>query len=256
MNKFINYENLRKFAYCNDHLIKGEIKGVVLNFSGCSIYTVYDTDTPLGKFYAEYGVIFIIPYYNPWACMNEPTVRFVDEIVDVIFEHYNLTDTPIASTGGSMGGQGALVYTARAKRTPEICIANCPVCDYHWHAKTKFNVPRVVYSAFAYEDGDLLDAAKKYSPVYIVDEFPKSAEYHLFHGDNDEAVNYTAHSKRFYEIMKEKGYDITFMICRGRNHSKVLLDSDIPAKEYILKKFKIEYEEGTLTSQFDFNHAV
>ena len=254
MNKIVNYDNLRKFAYSNDKLIKGEIKGIVLNFSGCSVYTMYDTDTHLGKFYAKYGVVFLIPYYNPWSWMNEPAVNLIDEIMDVIFEKYNLTNVPIASTGGSMGGQGAIVYMARAKRTPEICIANCPNCDLVFGFKNNHNHARTLYSAFSYEDGDILDVIKKYSPIHIIDELPKNAEYHLFHGDNDEALNYTAHSKRLYEKMKEKGFDITFTLCKGRNHAKVLIDSDIPAKEYILKKFKIQYDE--LESEFEFNHTV
>lgn len=254
MNKIINYDNLRQFAYSNDKLIKGEIKGIVLNFSGCSIYTMYDTDTHLGKFYAEHGVIFIIPYYNPWAWMNKFAVNFVDEIVDVIFEKYDLSDTPIASTGGSMGGYCAIMYTLKGKRTPEICAALCPVCDLLWHFYERPNIPRTLYSAFAYEDGCITDIIKANSPMELVETFPKTAEYHLFHGDNDEMVNYTAHSKRFYEKMKEKGYDITFQKCKGRTHATVAIDGDIPAKEYILKKFKIEYDE--LQSEFEFNHTV
>lgn len=254
MNKIINYDNLRQFAYSNDKLIKGEINGIVLNFSGCSVYTMYDTDTHLGEFYAKHGVIFIIPYYNPWSWMNEPAVNLIDEILDVIFEKYKLTNVPIASTGGSMGGQGAIIYMARAKRTPEICIANCPNCDLVFGFKNNHNHARTLYSAFHYEDGDILDVIKKYSPMHIVDQLPKNVEYHLFHGDNDEALNYTAHSKRLYEKMKEKGFNVTFTLCKGRNHAKVLIDSDIPAKEYILKKFKIEYDE--LESEFEFNHTV
>ncbi len=255
MNRYITYDKLRQFAYSNDKLIKGEIKGIVLNFSGCSIYAMYDTDTPLGKFYAEHNIIFIIPYYNPWSWMNKQAVSLTDEIMDVIFEKYGLKDDiPIASTGGSMGGQGAIVYMARAKRTPEICIANCPNCDAVNGLKNKQNIPRTLYSAFYHEDGDILDIIKKYSPIHIIDELPKSAEYHLFHGDNDAEVNYTAHSKRLYEKMKEQGFDITFTICKGRDHAKVIIDSDIPAKKYILKRFGIKADsfEGDL----DFNHTV
>lgn len=254
MNKIINYDNLRQFAYSNDHLIKGEIKGIVLNFTGCSVYNMYDTDTHLGKFYASYNVLFVIPYYNPWSWMNKFAVQLTDEILDVLFEKYNLTDVPIASTGGSMGGQGAIVYMARAKRTPEICIANCPNCDLVFGFKNNHNHARTLYSAFHYEDGDILDVIKKYSPMHIVDQLPKNVEYHLFHGDNDEALNYTANSKRFYEKMKENGFNITFMLCKGRGHANVLIDSDIPAKRYILERFNIKIDK--LESEFDVNHAV
>ncbi len=239
MNKIITYDNLREFAYSNDRLINGEIKGIVLNFSGCSVCTMYNEDTPLGKFYASHGVIFIIPYYNPWSWMNKPTVEFVDEIVDVIFSHYNLTDIPIASTGGSMGGQGAIVYTARAKRTPKICIANCPNCDAVQGFLHKNNNPRTLYSALYYEDGDVLEAVKTVSPLYIIDELPLDAEYHFFHGDNDVAVNYTLNTKHLYENMKEKGFNVTFTLCKGRAHATVVLDSDKPAKEHILRTFNI-----------------
>lgn len=44
--------------------------------------------------------------------MNHQTVRFVDEIIDVLFDTYHLPEgTAIVSSGGSMGGQCALTYT-------------------------------------------------------------------------------------------------------------------------------------------------
>ncbi len=239
MNKVINYENLRRLAYSNDELCK-DIKGIVLEFSGCSIYNMYHEHTNAGKFYAKHDILYVIPYYNPWAWMNKPAVEFVDEIVDVLFKHFNLDEnTPIASTGGSMGGQGAIVYTARAKRTPAICISNCPNADLSFGLKNNNNHLRTLYSAFWYEDGDIEDVVKKYSPIDIVDELPESAEYHLFHGDNDESLNYTVNSKRLYEKMLKRGLDVTFMLCKGRGHATVVIDSDVPAKQYILDRFGI-----------------
>lgn len=89
---------------------------------------MYNEDTDEGKFYAENNILYVVPYQNPWAWMNSQTVDFTDEILDVLFEAYSLPENlPIASTGGSMGGLSALVYTAYAKRTPTVCAANCPV---------------------------------------------------------------------------------------------------------------------------------
>ena len=67
-------------------------------------------DTKEGIYWAEREVLYVIPYNNPWAWMNQQTVDFIDEILDVIFEKYGLPKhTPIVSTGRSMGGLGALV---------------------------------------------------------------------------------------------------------------------------------------------------
>ena len=256
MNRFITYKELRKFAYSNDELIKGKIEGVVFEFTGASICQMYHEHTIRGKFYASRNVLYVIPYYNPWAYMNAPAVKFVDEICDVLFEHYGLSEnTPIASTGGSMGGLGAILYTARGKRTPKICVANCPVCDLVFQVKNKVNTPRSAYSAFFYEEGDFLDVLKKYSPIDIIDELPKETEYFLFHGDNDEAVNYTAHSKRMYEKMLEKGYNVRFTLCKGRSHSQVLIDSDVPQKENILRCFGLDFS-GVYNEYTDSDRLV
>ena len=242
MDRFITYENLEKFAYSNDKLCKS-VKGIVLDFSGCSIYAMYSEHTPRGLFYAEKDVIYVIPYYNPWAWMNEPAVSLIDEIMDVLFAHYGLSeDTPIASTGGSMGGYGAIMYMIKAKRTPVICAANCPVCDVEWQVKNRFNNPRTFYSAFCYEQGSFEEVVKRVSPMNNVDKLPQEAEYHLFSGDNDQAVNYTVNSKRFYKKLQEAGLNATFMLCPGRDHAGVAHDSDEPMKKYILERFGIKYE--------------
>ena len=44
MDKIITYENLRKFAYSNDHLIKGDIKGIVIEFYGLGGMTMHQND--------------------------------------------------------------------------------------------------------------------------------------------------------------------------------------------------------------------
>ena len=128
MDRIINCENLRSFTYVNDSICKKTIKGIVISFFGLGSMTMYDNDFAEGEFYAEKGILYVVPYNNPWAWMNNQAVKYTDEIIDVLIEKYDLNeDIPIVSTGLSMGGQSALVYTAKAKRTPVACVANCPV---------------------------------------------------------------------------------------------------------------------------------
>ena len=135
MEKIITYETLRRFAYSNDHLIKGEIKGIVLYFCGLGNVTIHDKDPGDAMELAQKGIVFVAPYCNPWAWMNKQAVSYTDEILDVLFEKYNLPEnTRVVSSGGSMGGQSALVYTKYAKRTPVACILCVNECALSAHA--------------------------------------------------------------------------------------------------------------------------
>lgn len=218
MNRVMTYQNLRNFAYVNDQICIQPFKGIVISFSGLNGMDMYDTDPEAGRFYAEKGILYVVPYNNPWAWMNKQAVQFTDEIIDVLAEAYKLSDTiPIVSTGGSMGGQSALVYTKYAKRTPAACAANCPVCDLVFHYTERPDLPRTLYSAFYNEPGPAEEVLKLASPLHLANSMPTAA-YHIFHCDADRSVNLDSHSKRFVSAMKEQGHRITFDIVRGRGH--------------------------------------
>ena len=216
MNKVINYENLRSFAYSNDKLIKGDIKAVCLDFFGLGCQAMYHEDTKTGIMMAENNVLFVVPYANPWGWMNRQEIDLTDEILDVLFEKYNLPETtPIASTGGSMGGLCCLAYTYYAKRTPSICVANCPVCDLPFHFTERVDLPRTIYSAFYLENGELDEVLMRYSPLHLAEKMPK-IKYAIFHCDADDAVNINAHSEKLVNAMKD--FDISYHIINGRGH--------------------------------------
>ena len=218
MEKIINYENLRNFAYVNDKIVSGEIEGIVLDFFGLGCQAMYHEETEFGKYLAENNILLVVPYNNPWAWMNKQAVSYTDEILDVLFERYSLKEnTPIVSSGGSMGGQSALVYTRYAKRTPVACITNCPVCDLVFHFTERVDLPRTLYSAFYNEDCTLEEALMSVSPYHLAGEMP-NIEYHLFHCDRDGAVNIDKHSRVFVEKMKKQGRDIEFTVVEDRDH--------------------------------------
>ena len=221
MNKIITYETIRSFAYLNDKVCKNPIKGIVINFCGLNNKDMFDEDTNEGVFYGDEGVLYLHPYNNPWSWMNAQAVAYTDELVDVIFAHFDLPeDTPVISMGHSMGGLASLVYTKYAKRTPVACISNCPVCDLVYHFTERPDLPRTIYSAFWNEEGELNDILKRYSPLHLAAEMP-DVKYYIFHCEKDRSVNLELHSGKFVDAMKEYGKDIELEVIPDRGHCKL-----------------------------------
>lgn len=233
MEKIITYENLRNFAYSNDKIVEGEIKGIVLDFFGLGGMHMFKGDFADAKEFAKEGVLFVIPYTNPWCWMNKSAVDYTDEILDVLFEKYNLApDTKVVSTGGSMGGLSALVYTRYAKRTPVACVTNCPVCDLVYHFTEREDLPRTLYSAFFECDGTFEDALKAHSPLHLSDTMPK-IPYTIFHCEHDDAVNLEKHSKKFFEAMNEN-HEIKLTTIPLRGHCDLSPEAKIGYRKAIL----------------------
>ena len=218
MEKIITFDTLRSFAYCNDQICARPIRGMVLRFFGLGGMEMFDKDPDEGVFYAEKGILYVVPYNNPWCWMNDQAVRYTDEILDVLFEAFQLPDNlPIVSSGGSMGGQASLVYARYAKRTPTAVVSNCPVCDLPYHFTERPDLPRTLYSACFSEQGRMQDALEARSPLHLSPVMPDIA-YHIIHCGADQAVNIDKHSRKFVEAMRICGRKITFEICEGRGH--------------------------------------
>ena len=232
MEHLITYENLRCFTYSNDKICKLPIKGIAVSFFGLGGAQMFDEDTEEGKCFAEKGIIYIMPYNNPWAWMNQQAVKYTDEIIDVLIKQYHLSnDIPIVSTGGSMGGQSALVYTALSKRTPVACVANCPVCDLVFHFTERPDLPRTLYSAFYHEDGSLEKALESASPIHMVERMP-DVNYYIFHCECDKAVNKEKHSDVLINKMKNR-FKVVYHIVPDRDHCDLTEDMRKRYNEYI-----------------------
>lgn len=234
MEKQITFDKIRYYTYLNDQVVKEPIKGIVISFFGLGCQSMYNgADTTEGEFYGKDGILYVVPYNNPWGWMNRQEVDYTDEILDVIFDHFNLPEsTPIVSTGGSMGGQCAITYMAYTKRTPVACVANCPVCDVAYHYTERVDLPRTLYSALYGTNGTLEDGLKSLSPVHLIKKLPR-AKYHIFHCDTDDAVNIEKHSNLFVEKMKKECFDITYDIVKGRGHCDLDYDSKLKYAQYI-----------------------
>ena len=221
--KLITFNTIDQFAFTNLDCVKKPIKGIAVQFFGLGHNKMVDpTDSESkyvikGRSYAEHGILYVFPYNNPWNWMNRQAVAFTDEVIDSLICGLDLPDNiPIVSTGGSTGGQSALVYTRYAKRTPVACVANCPVCDMPYHFTERKDLPRTLYSAFGTYDMPLDEALRSVSPLHLACEMP-DIDYHIFHCDCDKAVNIEKHSMRFVAAMKDRRR-ITFRVVHERGH--------------------------------------
>ena len=223
MEKIITYDNLRYFAYVNDKICEMPIKGIVISFFGLNGLAMFSEDPFEGKYYAEKGILYVVPYNNPWAWQNKQSVGYTDEIIDVLADKYNLNDNiPIVSTGGSMGGLAALTYMCYAKRTPIACCANCPVCDLPYHYTERPDLPRTLYSAFYNYDMTLDKALESASPYHLAEKMPV-ADYFIYHCDADKLVNKEMHSDRFVELLS-KSRNVEYHVINGRGHCDLTED--------------------------------
>ncbi len=218
MEKIITYENLRRFAYSNDKICTRPIRALAIEFFGLGGQVMFGEHPETGQYYAQRGILFLVPYNNPWAWMNPQAVAYTDELVDVLFEWYGLgEDIPIIATGGSMGGLSALIYTAYAKRTPKACVANCPVCDLPYHYTEREDLPRTLYSAFSGYEGSMEEALRAHSPLHLAKDgkMPR-VDYTIFHCTADMAVNKEMHSDRLIEAME--GHRLCYYAVPDRGH--------------------------------------
>ena len=76
MEKVITHENLRSFSYVNDHICSQPIKGIVIYFYGFGCCDMFRKDLPEGIKYGEKGILYVVPYNQPWAWMNQQAQNY------------------------------------------------------------------------------------------------------------------------------------------------------------------------------------
>lgn len=236
MKPEITYDNLRLFAYVNDAIVTHPIRGIMINFFGLGDQSRYSTDPEYAKYFASRGILYVFPYNDPWNWMNASAVSLTDAILDVLFERYHLPgNLPIVSSGWSMGGQCALTYPLYAARKPVACVANCPVCDTLFHYMERDDLPRTFLGALSSYDGSLREGLKSISPLHLLDCMPR-INYHIFHCEEDKAVNIDAHSRRLVSEMRSRGFSVTFDTVPQRGHCDLTKEAFLKFDEYIVNE--------------------
>jgi dipeptidyl aminopeptidase/acylaminoacyl peptidase len=208
---------INEVAWIGEQYVKGPIRGVVLSFHGLGGGIKGDPSTEeLG--WAQAGGLVVHPYYGPWSWMNRQARAFVDELVDAVYAAYGLpNETPLISTGGSMGGLSSLLYTRYARRPIAACLALYPVCDLKFHFSERPDLPPTIRHAFLGYGQDMDALLAEHSPLAQIDHMPR-IPYLVIHGDKDQAVSKTHHSDPLVAAMRAQGMNVAYMEIPGMGH--------------------------------------
>ena len=241
----INIKTLNFYARTNEKLLKGPVRAIILEFPGLDggscLGGVNGTGDYTGNYAAEcgeQGALLCYCFTGPWSWMNAGAVKITDAIVDVIFDKYSLPEnTAIVSTGGSMGGQGALIYSCSAKRTPTACAANGPACDVITAYDAHPDFPRTFYRAVAEYDMNFIDALKSISPFHRISDMP-FIPYYIIHCGADEVLPPEKHSDIFVAKMRSLGHDVIYVEEPERHHCDITPSSRAAFNAFIYEQAK------------------
>ncbi len=208
--------------YCNTnaHLLKEPPEAFVLEFpglgggsclGGCMDMGPYNG--PLSGLLSEHHILQVYTFPGPWSWMNRGAVRMVNALVDAIREKYGFAEaTPWAVMGGSMGGMGALIYTAShggdPAYTPTACLAHCPCVDVPDRVYCDKSIPRTLFRAVADYEMPIAEALKTISPIHRLDDMPR-VPYHIINDLCDELFP-SEQMDGYVELLRAKGHDVTY----------------------------------------------
>lgn len=202
-------EHYREFCFTNEELIKGEIRGIILYFNGLGHVVNGNEDMIDAPHAAEHNILYITPNYNPWSWMSDKTVTYVDAIVRVFMEKYNLpADIPVGLYGGSMGGYSCFRYAMKTKYNVVAADLNCPCCNMAYEIYcNKNSIPRTYFDAVMLEADDFDAYIHENSPIENIDKL-KKIPYRFAVGLKDTALIPAQHAFRMVPMMEEAGFDV------------------------------------------------
>ncbi len=214
---------IKQVAWISDRFTKKPVTGVVLQFHGLGSTIMKESpESPAEIECARAGGLLVYPYYGPWAWMNRQARAMVDDLVRAVYREYKLADSvPLLSTGASMGGCSALLYTRYARKPVSACMALFPVCDLPGHFNERPDLPRTFLHAFSGYKQPLAKVLREHSPLHQVRAMPR-IPYLVIHGDKDDLVNKKMHSDRFVRAMRLGKHDIEYVEVPGMGHGSMM----------------------------------
>jgi pimeloyl-ACP methyl ester carboxylesterase len=210
-------EILDKVAWLSTDYVRRPISGLVLRFPGLGSTGLKSDPDFYDLEWGQAGALTVLGYQDPWGWMNPATVNFIDDLVDAVRARHQLgPEIPLLSTGGSMGGHAALLYTLKSRHRAAACLALYPVCDLPFHYTERVDLPRTMHHAFG-SYGDIAAQLRDHSPLHQVAAMP-SIPYLFVHGDKDVAVKKTAHSDPMVAAMRARGLPVEYLECPKLGH--------------------------------------
>lgn len=248
-NLFINADTISYYCNTNAHLIKGTVRGFVLEFPGLGGGSCMggnmdqgDYNGGLSEVFAEHGILLAYTFPGPWSWMNRGAVRMVNALVKALRAKYGLSaDSPWAVMGGSMGGLGALMYSAACAANtenvglPKVCVAVCPCVDVRAVMHTVQDIPRTIFRAVSDFDMSIEDGIRMISPKHHVAEMPRIP--YLVVCDCDDAIIPEEHINSYVADMRACGYDVTHDHLPHCGHGAITEEEWGRIREFILGAF-------------------
>jgi len=236
----LNKEWLKQVAWISDDWTPRPIRGVVLVFHGLGFAGLRDRPGCTEELeWARAGGLLVAPYYGPWCWMNRQARSLVDELVKTIYREYKLpASTPLISTGMSMGGCSALLYTRYARKPVSACYAFVPVCDVAYHFTERPDLPRTFRHAFSGYKEPFEKILAEHSPLAQVAAMP-DVPYLLVHGDSDLAVKKEKHSDVFVAALKARKRKVEYLTVPRRDHCDPVPIAVLQRQiDFVVDKFK------------------
>ena len=222
--RYIRADNIEEFCNTNEVLLTSAPRGIVLEFPGLGGGSCLGGDMELHPYVgphaqrlADAGLLLAYTFPGPWSWMNKGAVRMTDLLVDAIREKYGLgADSPLGVSGGSMGGQGALMYACRSRHRVTACAAACPCFDVPAAVSVRPEFPRTFLRAVADYDMPFGEALLTLSPRHCVDELP-SIPYFITCDCADELFP-EAGMDEFVAAMRARGLSVSYRKMPGMGH--------------------------------------
>lgn len=208
---------LDKVAWLNTTCVKPPVSGIILRFPGLGS-TGMKSDPDFNDLeWGHAGGLTVLPYQDPWGWMNSSVIAFIDDLADAIRQRHELAaDAPIISTGGSMGGHAALLYTMKSRHRVAACMALWPVCDIPFHYTERPDLPRTFHHAYG-SYGDIPAQLRAHSPLHQAGGMP-DVPYLIVHGEKDLSVKKSAHSDRLVAAMRQRQLRVEYVECANLGH--------------------------------------
>lgn len=210
MDKQFLKTHFNQLCATNIELIRGEIRGIALYFTGLGHKHYLGNDMAAAPICAENGILYILPYYNTWCWMNNKTVRYIDTIIDTAMELYNVDkNVPIGLYGGSMGGYNTFHYAIKSKYKIVAADVLCPCCNMEYELYCNANsLFRSYFEAVMEDTEDFAAYVRDNSPVNMADKLPK-IPYRFAVGLKDMTLVVSQHSDLMIERMQAAGHDVS-----------------------------------------------
>ena len=207
--RYIHPETLEYYCNTNGWALHTPVRGFVIEFPGLGggsclggDLTKADYTGELALALAQQGILLAYMFMGPWSWMNKGAVRITNAVVKAIKAKYALSDeVPYVVMGGSMGGLGALLYTAGAATMPTACLSVCPCVNVPDRFTAHPEFPRTFVRAVADYELSIEEGLKTISPIHRLEEMP-DIPYFLINDCDDEVFPEAQLDEYVFELRK------------------------------------------------------